>query len=102
MTDPDMRSYESVLARLVDECSKEELADCALLLAMNLANYKSRFGELPSENFKELLVTDTIDEDTARILMEGSEEMIKTLAMIAGESEDEMIDEDDEDMESLH
>ena len=104
MTNQDMRSYESMLARLVDECSKEELADCALLLAMNLANYKSRFGELPSENFKELLVTDTIDEDTARILMAGSEEMIKTLALVAGEGEAEMDmdDEDDEDMESLH
>lgn len=102
MTNQDMRSYESMLARLVDECSKEELADCALLLAMTLANYKSKFGELPSENFKELLVTDTIDEDTARILMEGSEEMIKTLSMVAGESDVDLNDEDDEDMESLH
>ena len=97
-----MRSYESMLARLVDECSKEELADCALLLAMNLANYKSKYGELPSENFKELLVTDTIDEDTARILMEGSEEMIKTLSMVTGEIDVDMNDEDDEDIEALH
>ena len=102
MTNQDMRSYESMLARLVDECSKEELADCALLLAMNLANYKSKYGELPSENFKELLVTDTIDEDTARILMEGSEEMIKTLSMVTGEIDVDMNDEDDEDIEALH
>jgi hypothetical protein len=102
MTNQDMRSYENMLARLVDESSKEELADCALLLAMNLANYKSKFGELPSENFKELLVTDTIDEDTARILMEGSEEMIKTLSMVTGEIDVDMNDEDDEDIEALH
>lgn len=101
MTNPDLRSYENLLAKLVSDCSKEELADCALLLAMNLANYKAKFGDIPSENFKELLTTDTIDEDTAEILMQGSEEMIKTLAMIAGKFDDNM-DEDDDDIESLH
>ena len=102
MTNPDMRAYENMLAKLVAECSKEELADCALLLAMNLANYKSRFGELPSENFKEMLTTDTIDEGTARILMEGSEEMIKTLAMVAGETDADMNEEDGDEYDSLH
>ena len=100
MTHPDLRSYENLLTKLVTECSKEELADCALLLAMNLANYKSKFGDIPSENFKDLLTTDTIDEDTAEILMQGSEEMIKTLALIAGKF-DVDLDEDDES-ESLH
>ena len=102
MTNPDLRSYENLLAKLVSECSKEELADCALLLAMNLANYKSKFGDMPIENFKELLTTDTIDEDTARILMEGSEEMIRTLAMIAGEFDTDTNDDNDEEFESLH
>jgi len=101
MTNPDLRSYENLLAKLVSECSKEELADCALLLAMNLANYKSKFGDIPSENFKDLLTTDTIDEDTAEILMQGSEEMIKTLALIAGKFDADLNDEDDE-FESLH
>jgi len=100
MTHPDLRSYENLLTKLVTECSKEEVADCALLLAMNLANYKSKFGDIPSENFKDLLTTDTIDEDTAEILMQGSEEMIKTLALIAGKF-DVDLDEDDES-ESLH
>lgn len=102
MTNPDLRSYENLLARLVAECSKEELADCALLLAMNLANYKSRFGDLPIENFKEMLTTDTIDENTAKILMEGSEEMIRTLAMIAGESDTDVNDDNPDEFESLH
>jgi len=101
MTNPDLRSYENLLAKLVAECSKEELADCALLLAMNLANYKSKFGNTPVENFKELLTTDTIDEDTAKILMQGSEEMINTLALIAGKFDADMNDDDDE-IESLH
>ena len=101
MTNPDLRSYENLLAKLVSECSKEELADCALLLAMNLANYKAKYGTMPVENFKELLTTDTIDEDTAKILMQGSEEMIKTLALIAGKFDADLSDDDD-DMESLH
>ena len=99
MTNPDLRAYESLLARLVSECSKEELADCALLLAMNLANYKAKFGNLAIENFKELLTTDTIDEDTAKILMQGSEEMIEILTLISGKSDNDL---DDDDFESLH
>jgi hypothetical protein len=102
MTNQDLRSYENILAKLISECTKEELADCALLLAMNLANYKSRFGDVPSENFRELLTTDTIDEDTAKILMQGSEEMINTLELIAGDIDADQDDADDDEYESLH
>ncbi len=102
MTNPDLRTYENMLARLVSESSKEELADCALLLAMNLANYKSKYGDLPSDNFRDLLTTDMIDENTARVLMQGSEEMIKTLAMITGEGDAGLDDGEDDETESLH
>jgi hypothetical protein len=34
---------------LIEKASKEQLAECARLLALNLAHYRARHGELPLE-----------------------------------------------------
>jgi hypothetical protein len=32
---------------LIEKASKEQLAECSRLLALNLAHYRARYGEIP-------------------------------------------------------
>ena len=43
----ELREYYTLADRLIDQSSKEELAECARLLALNLAHYQGKYGELP-------------------------------------------------------
>ena len=39
--------YNKLADLLIEKVSKEDLAECARLLAMNVAHYQSKYGELP-------------------------------------------------------
>ena len=39
--------YYKLADMLIEKATKEQLAECSRLLALNLAHYKARHGELP-------------------------------------------------------
>lgn len=39
--------YYKLADQLIERSSKEEIAECAKLLALNVAHYQSKYGELP-------------------------------------------------------
>jgi hypothetical protein len=39
--------YYKLADMLIEKATKEQLAECARILALNLAHYKARHGELP-------------------------------------------------------
>jgi hypothetical protein len=39
--------YNKIADVLIEKVSKEDIAECARLLAMNVAHYQSKYGELP-------------------------------------------------------
>ena len=41
------QQYYRLADILIEQASKEQLAECARLLALNLAHYQGRFGEMP-------------------------------------------------------
>jgi len=45
----DFQQYYSLADALIANASKEQLAECARLLALNLALYQGKFGEMPLE-----------------------------------------------------
>ena len=74
---------------LVQQASKDELADLARVLALNIAQYRTQFGDIPvGESLKLLLDTQTLGDDQAKALADGSEVLItvmKSLATPSGE-----------------
>ena len=74
---------------LVRHASKEELADLARVLALNIAQYRTQFGDIPvGESLKLLLDTQTLGDDQAKALADGFEVLItvmKALATPSGE-----------------
>jgi len=45
-----LQQYTALVDELVLHAVKEELAECARLLAMNVAHYEMRYGPLPLED----------------------------------------------------
>ena len=74
---------------LIDDASKDELADLARVLAINIAQYRTQFGEIPvSDSLSLLLETKTLGDAPAAALADGFEVLItvmKALATPAGE-----------------
>ncbi len=45
----EFKDYYKHLDEMIAESTKADLAECARLLALNVAHYKSKYGELPIE-----------------------------------------------------
>jgi hypothetical protein len=74
---------------LIDDASKDELADLVRVLALNIAQYRAQFGEIPvRDSLSLLLETKTLADAQATALADGFEVLItvmKALATPAGE-----------------
>ena len=93
MTDlPDferIKQYYRLIERMVEEVDKETLAEAARLLAMNVAHYRSKYGELPLEETIELLHAETVNDSQAKLLADGMENLATVIAIADGKGRDE-------------
>ncbi len=84
----EFKDYYKRLDAMTAESTKENLAECARLLALNVAHYKAKYGELPLEEHQAMLEADDIDEEMAKLLASGVLEMAVVLALVTGRSEE--------------
>ena len=83
-------AVERFLARLktsdelIDEASKDELADLARVLALNIAQYRTEFGDIPMSNSLSLLFeTQALGDEQASALAVGFDVLITVMKAIA-------------------
>ncbi len=84
----EFKDYYKHLDEMIAESTKADLAECARLLALNVAHYKAKYGELPLEEHQAMLEADDIDEEMATLLTSGVLEMAVVLALVTGRSEE--------------
>ncbi len=84
----EFKDYYKRLDEMIAESTTADLAECARLLALNVAHYKAKYGELPLEEHQAMLEADDIDEDLAKLLASGMLEMTMTLATVTGRLEE--------------
>lgn len=70
---------------LVEECNRNELGQCAKLLAMYIAVYKQEYGELPLDNLLDMSETLLVDQELSQIIQNGIEEASSMLRMVHNE-----------------
>lgn len=75
---------DDILDECIAECGKEDLAAGIKLLAINLAEYRARYGPLPAPDIRRLLTDSAIDDDTAMTLAEGMLQCAVALAQVRG------------------
>jgi len=84
----DFKDYYKRLDEMIADSTKADLAECARLLALNVAHYRAKYGELPMEEHQAMLEADDIDEEMAKLLASGVLEMAVVLALVTGRSEE--------------
>lgn len=78
----DFQQYYKLADLLIEEASKEQLAECARLIALNLAHYQSKYGELPLEETLADLVATEPNEEQALLLRNGMEVLVGVLGNV--------------------
>jgi hypothetical protein len=74
--------YYKLADMLIEKSSKEQLAECARLLALNLAHYKARHGELPLDETLALIDMGEPNEAQAELLTHGMETLVGVLGNV--------------------
>ncbi|MFO7541380.1 MAG: hypothetical protein R6W97_01030 [Thiobacillus sp.] len=69
----DFQQYYKLANLLIEQASKEQLAECARLLALNLAHYQEKHGEMPLEDTLAVLGTTELNDEQAKMLRDGME-----------------------------
>lgn len=71
----------------ISKATKEELTECARLLALNVSHYRQKYGDLPLEEQEKLFNATDIDPETAQLLAQGMLQLLSSLAVVTGDSE---------------
>lgn len=74
--------YSKLADLLIERSSKEQLAECARLLALNLAHYQGLYGEVPLTDTLALVDAIEPNDDQAVLLADGMEILIGLLGNV--------------------
>lgn len=74
--------YYKLADQLIEKASKEELAECARLLALNMAHYKMKFGELPLEETLAMIGMSKPNADQLELMANGMETLVGVLGNV--------------------
>lgn len=78
----DLTKYQQYLQladRLVEIADKEQLAECARLLALNVAHYEMQYGELPLDATLATTHSGKPNDQQAELVAKGMETMVGVL-----------------------
>lgn len=74
--------YYNLADQLIEKASKEEVAECARLLALNLAHYQMKYGELPLDETLAILNTPVPNAEQIEMLSSGMETLVGLLGNV--------------------
>jgi hypothetical protein len=87
----DLSSFEHYLTladTLIEQSTKEQLAECARLLALNLAHHQALHGEIPLDQTLTIIAQEPNDAQL-KLLTDGMENLVGVLGnVISGLGED--------------
>ncbi|MGH9956650.1 MAG: hypothetical protein ACREBC_05915, partial [Pyrinomonadaceae bacterium] len=74
-----LKAYMRLADQMVANGTKEQLADAARILALNVAHYASEYGELPIEEHLDLLRVRELNDAQAQLVTHGLETLVGVL-----------------------
>lgn len=77
-----LKQYYNLADQLIDKASKEDVAECARLLALNLAHYQSKYGELPLDEQLAMIGMTKPNEEQIQLLINGTEVLVGVLGNV--------------------
>lgn len=78
-------TYYKLADRLIEKVSKDDLAECARLMALSIAHYQQKYGELPLDETLAMLGIAQPNDEQIEILSSGMEIFVGVLGnVVAG------------------
>jgi hypothetical protein len=74
--------YYNLADQLIEQATKEQLAECARLLALNLAHHQSKHGEIPLDETLALLDSNNPSDEQLELLCNGMENLVNVLGNV--------------------
>jgi hypothetical protein len=84
----DFAAYARLADALIERASKDQLADVARLLALNIGWYHQRYGDVPQETLLRMVRAETLTEETQALLLHGMQNLVSALAEVTGLTDD--------------
>lgn len=83
MTDMSMfQQYLKLADQLTSFATKEDVAECARLLAINIAHYESKFGQLPLDETLAMTYAEEPNQAQLDLMAKGMETLVGVLGGI--------------------
>ena len=76
------QQYYKLADQLIEKVSKDDLAECARLLAMNIAHYQFKYGELPLNETLAMLGVDKPNEEQVGLITNAMEIFVGVLGSV--------------------
>ena len=77
-----LKQYLALADALIERAEKEQLAECARILAMNVAHYKMEYGELPLDAILANTSSDVANDQQVELSIKGMETMVGVLGTV--------------------
>jgi len=74
--------YNKLADQLIKKVSKDDLAECAKLLALNVAHYESKYDELPLDETLAMIGMVKPNEEQLQLMADGMEILVGVLGNI--------------------
>ena len=71
--------YLVALDGLIKQATKEEIAEVARVLALHVAHYRQRYGDVSIEESLEMLRTEKVSDEMAKVLADEFGVLVKVL-----------------------
>ena len=74
--------YYKLADQLIEKSTQEDIAECARLLALNVAHYQSKYGELPLDDTLAMIGMTKPNEEQLQLMANGMEVLVGVLGSV--------------------
>jgi hypothetical protein len=76
------QQYYKLADQLIEKVNKDDITECARLLALNVAHHQSKYGELPLDETLAMTNTDKPNQEQIQLLTDGMEIFVGVLGNV--------------------
>jgi len=84
----DFAAYSRLADELIGKATKEQVADVARLLALNIGYYHEKYGDVPQDVLVGMVRAETLGDESKQLLLHGMQNLVSALAEVMGVGED--------------
>lgn len=76
------QQYYKLADQLIEKSGKDEIAECARLLALNVAHYQAKYGELPLDETLAMIGMGEPNKAQIQLMADGMEVLVGVLGSV--------------------